>query len=85
MMRNKIWLNVWIMRLAIGRFNVDIFSKLFVQSDMQTNLSVEIQRSFQEYPDRTGSGNHYVCLYELQISRKYFLRNVLKLIGLVGL
>lgn len=53
------------------RFNADIFSKLFVQSGYADKFErgnpAIVSRNIR---DRTGSGNHYVCLYELQISRK---------------
>ena len=49
MMRSKIWLNVLIMRLAIVVLMQIYFQSCLSNLDMQTNLNVEIQRSFQEY------------------------------------
>ena len=49
MMRRKIWLNVLIIRLAIDVLMQIYFQGCLSNLDMQTNLSVEIQRLFQEY------------------------------------
>lgn len=46
MMRSKIWLNVLIMRLAIVVLMQIYFQGCLSNLDMQTNLSVEIQRLF---------------------------------------
>ena len=51
MMRSKIWLNVLIMRLAIVVLMQIYFQGCLSNLDMQTNLSVEIQRLFQEYQE----------------------------------
>ena len=86
MMRTKIWLNVLIMRLAIVVLMQIYFQKLFVQSG---------------YADKFERGNpaivsgisgielaQEIIMYaytNYKFPEKYFLRNVLKSIGLVGL
>lgn len=73
MMRSKIWLNVLIMRLAIVVLMQIYFQGCLSNLDMQTNLSVEIQRLISGISGiRTGSGNHYVRLYDYKFPEKIF-------------